>query len=233
MKSKITRVIVLLAFLSVGKLSAQNIFPGTGNVGIGTTAPSTPLHIKTNYLGALIDATTSGWTGMYINAIGTSGMPFYGYRIDGSNRAWHYLSPEGHWRLYVAGERLSVLNNGNVLINKTTQSNSAYKLDVNGSVRANEVVVNTTGADFVFQDDYKLLSLEEVETFIKSNKHLPDVPSAAVMSSEGMNVGDLSTTLLQKIEELTLHTIELSKQMEILKKENVEIKSQLKEAKKK
>jgi hypothetical protein len=97
---------------------------------------------------------------------------------------------------------------------------------VNGSVRANEIVVNTTGADFVFEDDYKLRPLNEVETFIKENNHLPEIPSAAEMTEEGMKVGELSKTLLQKVEELTLYMIEL-------KKENEELKSRLEAVEKK
>ena len=119
-----------------------------------------------------------------------------------------------------------IVKNDNVLINKTTQTNTAYKLDVNGPIRVNEVVVNTTGADFVFEDDYKLRSLEEVETFITENNHLPEIPSAADMQANGMSVSELNTKLLQKVEELTLYLIEMKKENEELKTRIEKIENQ-------
>jgi hypothetical protein len=114
------------------------------------------------------------------------------------------------------GPVLLVNNSNNLLIGKNTQTNLTYKLDVNGKVRANEIVVNTTGADFVFADDYKLNTLKEVESFVKSNKHLPGIASAAEMTENGMEVGELTKTLLQKVEELTLYIIEQQKQIDSL-----------------
>ena len=67
---------------------------------------------------------------------------------------------------------------GAVLIGKQTSQNPAYKLDVAGSGRFNQVVVNSTGADFVFDSTYRLASLEEVERFIRTNHHLADIPAA-------------------------------------------------------
>lgn len=113
---------------------------------------------------------------------------------------------------------VTVLKNGNVLINKINQVNSNYKLDVNGSIRANEVVVNTTGADFVFKNDYYLMKLKNLEQYIKQNKHLPDIPAACEMQTNGMSVSELNTTLLRKIEELTLYIIEQNKRIDALEK---------------
>ncbi len=114
-------------------------------------------------------------------------------------------------------ERMRINNNGNVLIGKTSQANPAYRLDIAGSVRANEIVVNTTGADYVFKEDYKRKSLREVESFIQENGHLPGIPSAEEMQESGMAVGELNTKLLEKIEELTLYVIELERENSALK----------------
>jgi hypothetical protein len=103
---------------------------------------------------------------------------------------------------------------GNVLIGKTAQANSTYKLDVDGKIRASEVVVNTDGADFVFEPDYKLYSLPELETYVKQNKHLPEIQSASEMQANGANLSELNTKLLQKVEELTLYLIEQNKKSE-------------------
>ena len=107
-----------------------------------------------------------------------------------------------------------------------------YTLSVNGNFRAHEVDVYTGWADYVFEDDYKLRTLEEVETFIRKNKHLPDVPSAKVVEKEGISLGETSATLLRKIEELTLYMISsnkamktLQKKVEALEKENKRLKA--------
>jgi len=100
-------------------------------------------------------------------------------------------------------------------------SNPGTKLDVKGTIRAEEVkVCLTQGCDFVFEEDYNLMGLEELEKFIKINKHLPEVAPAAIMEAEGINVSEMSAKLLQKIEELTLYIIDLQKQIEELKSNN-------------
>lgn len=116
-------------------------------------------------------------------------------------------------------ERLRITSSGNVGIG--TSNPGVYKLNVIGKIRANEIVVDNEGADFVFGDEYKLQSLEEVENFIKTNKHLPEIPSAKEVQENGLSLGEMQTKLLQKIEELTLYIIEL-------KKENLEIKKMIK-----
>jgi hypothetical protein len=108
---------------------------------------------------------------------------------------------------------------GSLLIGKTTQTNTTYKLDVEGPIRADEIVVNTSGADFVFDSTYNLRSLPELETFIKQNKHLPEIATAKEMQENGVSAGEMQTKLLQKVEELTLYVIELKKENEILKSE--------------
>ena len=102
---------------------------------------------------------------------------------------------------------LIVKPSGNVLVGKTSQSNPNYTLDIGGKVRADEVVVNTTGADYVFEEGYDLKTLQEVENFIRENGHLPGIPSAAAMQKEGMAVGELNTKLLEKVEELMLYLL--------------------------
>lgn len=115
---------------------------------------------------------------------------------------------------------LTVLKNGNVLIDKATQINSTYKLDVNGKIRASEIVVNTTGADFVFEKSYTLMPLDLLEQKIKTEKHLPEIASAEEMQTNGVGLSELNTKLLQKTEELTLYIIELNKRIERLENKN-------------
>lgn len=113
---------------------------------------------------------------------------------------------------------LRLLPNGNLLIGKTSQVNSSYRLDVNGNVRANQVVVNANGADYVFEPGYHLMPLNTLKHYLSINHHLPDVPPAEEMQQQGLSVGEVQTTLLKKVEELTLYVLEQQKQIEELKK---------------
>lgn len=99
----------------------------------------------------------------------------------------------------------------------TTQP--TYDLDVAGTIRANEIIVNTTGADFVFADDYQLRPLSEVKAFITENKHLPEIKSAQEMQENGVGVNELQTQLLQKIEELTLYILQQEERIKALEAE--------------
>jgi hypothetical protein len=133
------------------------------------------------------------------------------------------------------GGNIYVNTSGNVLIGKTSQTNTSYKLDVNGNIRANQVTVNATGADYVFDSDYSLPPLANVETYIEQNHHLPDIPSVKDMQANGINLGTNQTRLLQKIEELTLYIIaedkknqQLQSEVDLLKKEFEVYKSKTK-----
>ena len=95
-----------------------------------------------------------------------------------------------------------------------TDGTDNYSLSVNGDVRAHRVKVYTTWADYVFKEDYKLPTLEEVEQHIAENGHLKDIPSATEVEENGIELGEMNKLLLQKIEELTLYTIELNKQVQ-------------------
>jgi len=94
-----------------------------------------------------------------------------------------------------------------------------YRLSVNGAVRAHRVKVYTTWADFVFDDNYKLPTLKEVENHIKKNGHLKDIPSAKQVEENGIELGEMNKLLLQKVEELTLYLIEMDKEIKGLKQE--------------
>jgi Collagen triple helix repeat (20 copies) len=111
--------------------------------------------------------------------------------------------------------RVGISQEGNMGIG--TLPNAAYRLSINGNVRSKEVVVETGWADFVFDENYTLLPLTDVEKFIKANKHLPNIPSAAEIKTNGLKVGEVQTKMMQKIEELTLYVIDLKKEIELLK----------------
>jgi hypothetical protein len=101
-------------------------------------------------------------------------------------------------------------DNGNIGLGTATPD-PAYKLSVNGKIRAKEIKVETGWADFVFDQDYKLLSLSAVKSYIEKHHHLPGVPSEKNVVENGLNLGEINKILTEKIEELTLYLIESEK----------------------
>ncbi len=91
-------------------------------------------------------------------------------------------------------------------------------LQLNGTLAANNITYTANGntADFVFEDNYQLKDLSEVEAYIKANKHLPEIPSATEMEATGVNLAEMNKLLLMKVEELTLYSIEQEKKIEEL-----------------
>ncbi|PQL94519.1 coiled-coil domain-containing protein [Apibacter adventoris] len=123
--------------------------------------------------------------------------------------------------------RLSINQNGNIGI---STENPDERLTVNGNIHAREVKVDLqVPADYVFQqyytgtsslnEEYHFPSLQETEQFIKENHHLPQVPSAQQIQEQGLKVGEMTNLLLQKIEELTLYSIEQDKALQIQEKQ--------------
>lgn len=106
---------------------------------------------------------------------------------------------------------------GNVGIGVTNPLN---KLDVKGTIHSQEVKVDMTNwSDFVFKKEYKLPTLEEVEKHIAANGHLQNIPSEDEVLKNGINLGEMNAKLLQKIEELTLYSIQQNKKIEEQSKE--------------
>ncbi|MDN3588083.1 hypothetical protein QWY86_15475 [Pedobacter aquatilis] len=118
---------------------------------------------------------------------------------------------------------MQLKTNGNVGIGTDTPRE---KLSVNGKIRAHEIKVEMANwPDYVFEEDYENQSLEGLEGLIKTNKHLPDVPSAKDAQSNGVDLGELNKLLLKKIEELTLHIIEINKELKVQKLELNQLKN--------
>lgn len=115
------------------------------------------------------------------------------------------------------GQVLIGMNNP-LILNPQQTVNTSYKLLVDGAVYAEKVKVQLSEewADYVFDEDYELRSLEEVETYTKEHHHLPGVPSAAEVAEEGIDLGAMNAKLLEKIEELTLYIIEQEKRLQAL-----------------
>jgi hypothetical protein len=90
----------------------------------------------------------------------------------------------------------------------------AYPLAVQGTIEATAVIVQTGWSDYVFDKDYRLAPLTEVESYIKAEHHLPGVPSAKQVAKDGVSLGDMQSRLLAQIEQLTLRQIEQEKRLD-------------------
>jgi len=183
-------------------------------------------------------AHTGGGTMMYL--MNKSQQEFFKVNDDGSdNISMQMGKPNskfiiGGYADYVPGlnhklivQNGSALIEGNVITNSNigigtssfVDGNDTYRLSVDGAVRAERVRVYTSWADFVFEPEYKLPTLKEVEAHIKEKGHLKDIPSAAEVEKNGIDVGEMNKRLLQKVEELTLYMIKMNEEIESLKKQ--------------
>jgi hypothetical protein len=200
----------------------------SGFVGIGTTNPSTALDIiaaSNNAYGLLkLRSSNSNNAGI---TFWTGG--------DDTMRNWQISNN------YVTSGGLSFMRSTSNTGNPTTPvmefdvsgnvgigtQNPTQKLSVAGTIRAYAVVVDTGWSDYVFDDNYRLAPLSEVESHIKAEKHLPGIPSAAEVAEHGVSLGDMQSKLLAKVEELTLHLIAQEKEIAALKNQNSVFEKQL------
>ena len=226
-------VLFVIFFLSIGFVQAQwannanNIYStNTGFVGIGTTAPAAPLDVvvpgsSTAYtilgefrstLGGnswLQVTTSTGTLNLGVGGPGPGGTP-HPYLWSSTDNL--FIGADGNPTLFVQG-----MGNGNVGIGTT--DTKGYKFAVNGTAVFNKVVVKPyPWADYVFNTEYRLRPLREVDQYIQQNHHLPEVPSAAEVEKNGLDVGQNQAVLLKKIEELTLYVIAMEKDKDEMKK---------------
>ncbi len=105
--------------------------------------------------------------------------------------------------------------------------NPQHLLRVTGTIGATQIIVSATGADYVFAPNYRLQPLPEVASYIKANGHLPGIPPAEEVEAQGVNLGDMQSKLLAKVEELTLHMIAADERNNRLEKQNRELQERL------
>jgi hypothetical protein len=161
----------------------------SADVGIGTDSPESKLHLKSTYCKLRLESP------------GGSKWQLYARPQDGSLR-FSDLN-ESELRLFIGSD-------GNVGIGTDSPD---YELDVNGTIRAKEIKVETGWSDFVFADDYNLMPLDKLERHIKVNNSLPGIPTEKEVLENGVSLGDMQAKLLEKVEELTLYVIEQNKKI--------------------
>jgi hypothetical protein len=186
-----------------------------GKIGIGITVPKQEIHLNGNILLQNVN------NGIFFGGGGTNKWGNWG--IEYWSGGLNFYTPFGS----IGGlnnYRLFLKDNGCVGIGTNDFANGTdpnyFKLSVNGYVRAKEMYIYVDWPDFVFNNDYLLMPLDEVEKYISKYKHLPNIPTADEIKESGVSLGKTQSLLLQKIEELILYAIQQSKEMKLLKDEN-------------
>jgi hypothetical protein len=193
---------------------------GNGNVGIGTPSPTDRLDVNGNIAmrGLGIFEFGKGVVGKEVNAgrvgynaFGQEGLTFVGGGTTTTNRKVFFFA-EGGASFSGNINALTTISVG------TPNVPTGYKVAVDGKIIAEELRIQNSTAwpDYVFEKEYDLMPLKDVENHITKHKHLPDVPSAKDVSIDGFAVGDMQKVLLRKIEELTLYIIEQEKRIKEL-----------------
>jgi len=214
-----------------------------GNIGLGTENPQSLLHVAGRSVmedNLKIRAQDEAWAEgvLVVKPYGWAGLRLA--RTDPSTSNY-----DGNWAIgYNAstGNDFSISNSvGNVQsnyifhINATTQnvgigtSNPSEKLAVNGTIKAKEIKVSMEGwPDYVFEEGYNVGTLEALESYIKANKHLPEMRTAKEIETNGLVVGEVLKLQQKKIEELTLHLIEKDKELRSIASRQKEMETLLK-----
>ena len=141
----------------------------------------------------------------------TTGIGQHEKTIDLHSRSWCWFNTGGNFGINTSAPQYQLDVRGTIF---------GTGLIVDGIIKTKEIIVTPTPtADFVFDKCYNLRPLQEVESFVQENKHLPEIPSATEMEQNGVNLNEFTIQLLQKVEELTLYTIEQEKRIKQLEEQ--------------
>jgi hypothetical protein len=206
--------------------------------GVSVPTPGYGIGVKGQggYMGVYGHADATTYTGsafgVYSYASGSAGYRYgvYGQAYNtGTSAIGVYGTASGattNWAGYFDGD---LYVSSDIRIG-TTVAATGYALSVNGKVACEEVLIDDSGfwPDYVFGEDYVLMSIDEFEQSINENNHLPGMPSAKeIEDNGGHHIGEIQKKTLEKVEELSLYIIELNNRMKALEQENKELKAQV------
>jgi hypothetical protein len=211
------------------------------NVGIGTNSPGFMLSVQGGYVFQQRITGTNAFAGLQIKSnVSTKQLGIHYGSDDFATNSLRFgrydLNGEQYGNGWQANPVLFDLDapDGSFVMDELGQIgigtlNPKAKLAVNGNILARKVkVTQLDWADYVFQPNYRLRPLSEVEQYIKQYHHLPEVPTAEEVEKSGVDVGDNQVTLLKKIEELTLYVIEQNKKIEEQNQQQAALVQQIK-----
>jgi hypothetical protein len=203
----------------------NTMLAGSGNVGIGTSNPTDKLDIIAPNNGlSILSNSPSNYSYLKLGRTSADAT----IAVPGTSDQWAVGVSSGDLvlrtestanKIFLNNGSAStglVIDNNNVLIGKTSQTNTNYKLDVNGNIRANQVTVNATGADYVFDPTYHIRSIDSLNNYIQAYHHLPGISTAGQMQKEGNNLGATQMKILQNEEEMALYIIGMNKTQQAL-----------------
>lgn len=222
-----------------GDLSVEdeNFLVQNGKVGIGTSAGTERVIINgdtkvTNGNVIIEDELQNGATNRFLIHPGwrsTHAMYIVPTQADLSPNFDRALSfqRDGLMRKSIDGNQVAFAVN-NTTLNGSVTDKDVFRVLGNGLVYAQEIKVQLAPfPDYVFEKDYPLMPLSELGAYIQKNKHLPNIPSAQEVATDGVGVGALQLKQMEKIEELTLYMLQMNERLEQLEKENAALKASL------
>lgn len=220
---------------------AENTFPLIGKAGIGTLSPNAALEIKANAGNGdnknFLLSLSNVWSEAGLNEPtiifnnGDQGENFsywtLGARVSGDNAHQNPIAfkigfkgpKEQNEREFFSIDAY----NGRVKVGNCNSNMDGYKLFVEEGILTEKVKVAVKNSDewfdTVFEPDYKIMPINDLDAYIKTYKHLPEIPTTKEVMENGIDIGKMNGLLLKKVEELTLYMIELKKELDTAKKE--------------
>lgn len=206
-------------------LDKKTVF--NGNVGIGTSNIENSegwnkvLQIRGDIHSKILASSSNVIAGLWAHNYGYYGAPAGGITGTYTNHPFSFITN--------GSNKMTIFSSGKITIGTAQPDNDPnFLLYVKKGIKSEQVKIEIASAngwaDYVFNKNYKLLSLSEVEKHIEEKGHLPNIPSAEEVVRNGVNLGEMDAKLLEKIEELTLYLIQLNKDVKQLKEENKELK---------
>ena len=162
--------------------------------------------------GSKIISRNAYWNG--VNTVRISNGYASNINFDGQGNLFLQTSEAGQAGDLIAYKGIQIDSKGRVGI--LTTPDFGYALNVCGGIKSTLIKVTSTWCDFVFDKSYELLSLDSLQNYIQTNKHLPEIPSAEIIESEGLDIGEMVRLQMKKIEELYLYILEQERRLTCL-----------------